>query len=105
MGAYVVTFDRDAAADLVAIRDYIADVRDRAFADAFVDRIIAYCEGLAETPFRGALRDHISPGLRIVGWRKTVTVAFEVSEEARTVAILGVFYRGRDVLSALRARK
>ena len=104
MPRYTVTFDRDAVADLSEIRDYIAKARDREFANAFIDRIVSYCESFARLPHRGTKRDKVRPGLRTVGWRRTVTVAFQVSDADRTVVVLGIFYRGRDVEGALRSR-
>jgi len=104
MARYAVIFDREATDDLARIRDHIAPLRGLDFANAFVDRIIVYCESFAHVPHRGAKRDAIRAGLCTVGWRKTVTIAFEVSDEAERVAILGVFYRGRDVLTALGER-
>ena len=105
MPRYSVIFDRDAEADLAAIRDHIAIARDPDFADQFIERVIAYCASFTTVPHRGTRRDAIRLGLRTVGWRKTVTIAFEVSDEAKRVIILGAFYRGRDVLSALRERQ
>jgi toxin ParE1/3/4 len=102
---YTVIFDRDAEADLLSIRDYIARVRDPDFAQRFVEKIVDYCELFDRAPHRGTLKDEVRPGLRIAGWRKTVTIAFEVIEDKRQVNVLGVFYRGRDVLEALEKRK
>ncbi len=39
-------------------------------------------------------RDDLRPGLRFVGFRRGVTVAFTVTEE--NVEILGIYYSGRD---------
>ncbi len=105
MARFTVLFDRDARADLTGIRDHFAKVRDAAFAESFVERIIIYCESLATVPHRGTRRDNILPGLRTLGWRKTVTIAFQVSDATKRVLVLGVFYRGRDVLSVLRDRQ
>ena len=105
MARFEVIFDRDAEADIESIRDYMAGARDLEFANGFADRLISYCESFADLPHRGTRRDEILPGLRTVGWRRTITVAFEVSDETKRVTILGVFYRGRDVLNLVRDRK
>ena len=105
MARYTVIFDRDARTDLTEIRDYIAEARDLEFANAFVERIISYCESFATVPHRGAKRDAVRPGLRTVTWRRTVTIAFEVRDATSQVIVLGAFYRGRDVESVLRQRK
>lgn len=105
MARFEVIFDRDAESDLASIRDYLTEARDREFANAFADRLISYCESFADLPHRGTRRDEIHPNLRTVGWRRTVTVAFEISEATKRVIILGLFYRGRDVFGLLRERK
>jgi toxin ParE1/3/4 len=102
---HTVVFDRDARADLGGIRDYIAKARDDEFAEAFVRRVILYCESFATIPHRGTKRDKIRPGLRTITWRRTITIAFIVSDATKQVVILGAFYRGRDVLSALKQRQ
>lgn len=105
MTRYSVIFERDATSDLEDIRDYIANERGRDFAHSFVERIVQYCESFGDLPHRGTRRDEIRQGLRTVGWRRTLTVAFEIVENKRQVNILGVFYRGRDVFAALREMK
>lgn len=102
--AATVLFDRAAADDIAAIRDYLTDARDITFANAFAARIVTYCESFGALPHRGTKRDDLLPGLRTVGWRSTITVAFRVSRDSSSVVILGVFYRGRDVEGALRDR-
>ena len=105
MASYAVIIDRDAAADIQSIRNFIAERRSLEFANAFAGRIVAYCESLGALPHRGTKRDEVWPGLRTVAWRRAITVAFEVSDETKRVTVLGVFYRGRDVLKALEARR
>ncbi|MBU6407784.1 MAG: type II toxin-antitoxin system RelE/ParE family toxin [Alphaproteobacteria bacterium] len=104
MPPYVVVFSPQAADDLAAIRDHLSQVAGPDFANAFVRRIIDHCEGFAQTPHRGSLRDEVRPGLRIVGWRRAITICFAVDDAARRVDIAGVFYRGRDVVGAMRER-
>ncbi len=50
-------------------------------------------------PHRGKPRDDIRPGLRTVGFRRRVVVAFAVLD--RDVVIVGVFYGGRDYTAVL----
>lgn len=45
-------------------------------------------------PERGVRRDDIRPGLRTVGYRRRVTLAFEVTNDL--VSIFGVYYGGQD---------
>lgn len=104
MARYAVVFDRDAHADLAGIRDHIAQARGPDVAEAFIGRLITHCETFATVPHRGTKRDAIRPGLRTVTWRRTITIAFIVSDEQSRVVVLGAFYRGRDVLSVLKRR-
>jgi toxin ParE1/3/4 len=101
---YTVIIDRDAYADLIGIQKYVSEVRDPEFAAEFVAQIVRFCMSLRTIPHRGTRLDALRPNVRTVGWRRTVTIAFQVFDESKSVVVLGVFYRGRDVLSALRKR-
>jgi toxin ParE1/3/4 len=104
MRTFAVVFSPAALDDLAAIRDHISGASSPTIANAFVDRLVRYCEGLARAPHRGTTRDSVRSGLRVVGWRRTVTIAFAVDEAAERVDVAGVFYRGRDVASAVAKR-
>ena len=67
---------------------------ETAVAIAYIRRIREYCEGFADFPERGARRDDIRPGLRIVGFERRVAIAFTFDEER--VRIARIFYGGRD---------
>lgn len=60
----------------------------------YVERIGRFCGGLATASERGARRDDIRPGLRVVGFERSVAVAFTVDEDA--VHIQRIFYGGVD---------
>lgn len=68
-------------------------------AEGYVSAIFDYCEELAAFSFRGIARDDLRPGLRTIGFRRRVVIAFAVQE--RTVEILGVYYGGQDYESLL----
>lgn len=104
MQQFSVVFSPAAAEDLASIRAHIAGASSIAIADGFVERLIAHCEGLALAPHRGAVRDEIRAGLRVIGWRRTITIAFAVDDEAHRVDIAGVFYRGRNVAEEMSRR-
>ena len=104
MKRYTVHVNRDAAADLIGIRDYIRGIRGREFAEEFTGRIVAYANTLQRAPHRGTMHNEIRPGLRTVTWDKAVTLAFSVSDKARSVTIVAIFYRGRDILTELKKR-
>ena len=93
MTGYRVVFRREAIQQLEELYDYIADAGSPENAARYTEAIVTYCEGLTDFFHRGSARNDIRPGLRTVGYRKRVVIAFAVLDE--TVAILGIFYGGR----------
>lgn len=89
-----VVYGPEAADDLDWIYATIADARDALTAFRYERRIRAFCERLELASERGARRDDVRAGLRVVGFEKRVTVAFSVDDD--TVIILRVFYGGAD---------
>jgi toxin ParE1/3/4 len=83
-----------ATRQLEDLYEYVAQASGAGRANAFVGSIVHYCDRLATSPLRGTRRDDLRPGLRIVGFRRRVTIAF--SATAESVEILGVFYGGRS---------
>lgn len=100
MTRYRVVFRREALHQLEDLYDFIADAGSPANAAGFVESIVSFCEGLSDFPYRGMAREDLRPGLRTIGYRKRVVIAFAVLDE--TVAIVGVFYGGRDHEQVLR---
>ena len=91
---HVVIFSPVAQQQLDALYLEIISSKTPAVAEKFTSSIVDYCERLARFPRRGKLRDDLRPGLRTVGFRRRVTIAFSVEEEY--VVILGIFYGGQD---------
>ncbi|ECI7686014.1 type II toxin-antitoxin system RelE/ParE family toxin [Salmonella enterica subsp. enterica] len=89
-----IRFTPKALSHLDEIEIYIEAAASPGVAARYVDAIVDFCERLADFPQRGAARDDVRPGLRLVGFRHRVTIAFAVTPEA--VNILGVYYGGRD---------
>jgi plasmid stabilization system protein ParE len=56
--------------------------------------------GLETFPLRGASRDDLGPGVRLLGFERRVAIAYAVEDDE--VVILGVFYGGRDFEAILR---
>lgn len=63
-------------------------------AEGFISAILDYCDGLAAFPFLGQSRDDLRPGLRTIGFRRRVIIAFAITNEI--VQILGIYFGGRD---------
>jgi len=80
---------------LESLHRYIAENGFESRADRFVDDIITHCQGLATFPMRGVSREDIAPGLRIIGFRRRVSIAYAVTEGA--IYIAGIYYAGRNV--------
>ena len=96
---YRIAFHPKAEAELEQLYDDIADRASPAIAWNFVAGIRDHCVGLSTFPQRGTERVEIMPGLRIVGYRRAVSIAFAV--EGERVLILGVFYAGRNITPEL----
>ena len=89
-----VVFTPEAEEQLVDLYHYITTVGSPEAAARYTDSILTFCEELAAFPNQGRARDDIRPGLRIIGYRRRVVVAFAVTGHA--LLIVGVFYGGRD---------
>ena len=74
----------------------LCDGAERAI--GYIDRIEEYCRGLALFPERGARRDDLRSGLRVVGFERRALIAFHVSADA--VTILRILHGGRDLQTA-----
>lgn len=81
--------------DLVGLRDYIRSESGPKAALRFVRQVRAYCSRLAMFSERGMRRDEISPGLRVIGYRRRVAIVFHVDGDI--VRIARILYRGRDL--------
>ena len=91
-----VVFSPEARDDLTRLGDWIAEHAGAAVALAYLDRLETYCMGLELASERGHRRDDIRPGLRVVGFERSVAIAFTVSPEH--VTILRLYYGGRSML-------
>lgn len=96
---YRIVFHPEAEAELEQLYDDIAERASPAVAWDFVAGIRDHCLGLSTFPQRGTERVEVMPGLRIVGYRRAVSIAFAVDGER--VLILGIFYAGRNITPEL----
>ncbi|TQX85198.1 MULTISPECIES: type II toxin-antitoxin system RelE/ParE family toxin [Rhizobium] len=102
--AYRIIYNLQAEAELDALYvDIAMEAGDRIAAE-YVDGVMTFIEGLENFPHRGTIRESSVPGLRIIGYKRSVSVAFSVRGD--DVLILGVFARGRDITEeVLKERK
>ena len=73
--------------------DWIAAQSSIDIADGYAKRLELFCSGLDLASERGTKRNDIRLGLRIIGFERRVTIAFEV--EMDMVTILRLFYGGQ----------
>jgi toxin ParE1/3/4 len=91
---YSVAFTRRAQADLHGLFDYLADRFDLTNAQRYVAQIEKTCLSLGTMPNRGTERPDLRPGLRTMGFRRRITIAFRVKGDS--VSILRILYGGRS---------
>ena len=90
-----VTYSARARRQLLALYIYIAERSGVRRANDYIARIERYCQGFTTFPHRGTRCDDISPGLRIIGFERRVTIAFRVF--ADEVVIAQILYGGQDI--------
>jgi len=91
---YRVAFTRRAQADLHGLFDYLADRFGLTNAQRYVEQIERSCLSLGTMPNRGTERSDLRPGMRTMGFRRRVTIAFRVKGDS--VTILRILYGGRS---------
>lgn len=89
-----VIFTPEADDQLLELHRYLAAAGSAEVAARYAESIVAFCEDLGTFPKRGRARDDIRSGLRTVGFKRRVVIAFAVLGQA--VVIVGIFYGGRD---------
>ena len=93
-----VSFRPAAQDDLEGLFDFLRVAAGARVANGYVERVLVTCLGLSDFPSRGAPRNDLHPGIRMIGFERRVTIFYRVSEE---VEIVRVLYAGRDVGAAL----
>lgn len=94
-----IAFTPEAEEQLVELYRHIAAAGSLEAAARYMDSIVTFCEGLVDFPYRGRSRDDIRPGLRTIGFRRRVVIAYAVVDEV--TLIVGIFYGGRNYEVAL----
>jgi toxin ParE1/3/4 len=98
--SHTIVVSPAARAQLDDLYDYIAAAASPATALRFTGAILDRLEELRDFPDRGTMRHDLLPGLRTVGFRRRVTIAFVV--EPAEVLVVGIFYGGQDFEAVLR---
>lgn len=97
---YRVIFNPEARIDLLNLYSYIADRSGEERALAYIQRIEETCFSLQTFPFRGEPWKSARPGLRVLGFERRVSIAFQINSDA--VVIFRVLYGGRNLKRLLK---
>ena len=97
-----IAFHAGAEAEIDELYELLLAQAGATVAGHYVGGIYDLIEGLRTFPERGSLREGKVPGLRVIGYRHRVSIAFTVQKDV--VYVLGVFYGGRDVQTLLEER-
>jgi toxin ParE1/3/4 len=95
-----IVVSNEARAQLDDLYDYIAAATSSATALRFTNAILDQLESPRDFPNVGTTRDDILAGLRTIGFRRRVTIAFVV--EPTEVLVVGIYYGGQDFEAVLR---
>ncbi len=90
-----IVYLSDATLDLNRIYSEIAAAAGSRTADRFFVGLIAFIRALETFPERGSVRSSLIPGLRIIGYRHSISLVFIV--RGNDVVIVGVFRRGQNI--------
>ncbi|MBZ5762275.1 type II toxin-antitoxin system RelE/ParE family toxin [Rhizobium sp. VS19-DR104.2] len=92
---YTVRFSPEAREDVGKLLEYLVPRAGEAISRAYIGRLRAFCEGFETFPKRGTVRTDHLPGLRVIGFERSASVAFVVEDES--VIILRIFHGGQDI--------
>jgi len=90
-----VVFAPEAEDDLLQLYHFISEFAGDDRAMAYIEQVEKYCRGFENFPERGRKRDDLFPGLRVVGFKRRITIAFHISPD--TVTFDRILYGGRDL--------
>lgn len=97
MKRYKVDYFITAEQDLADLAEYIAARSSEEIAMKFITALIEECESLYIAPHRGTKRRDLRPDMRVIGFKRVISILFRVEEELDLVVILGISYRGRQL--------
>ena len=92
---YRIVYHEKSEGELDELYENIALRAGLAIAGNYVGSILDFIDSLRTFPERGTIRQSNIPGLRIIGYRRSVSIAFVVQDDV--VMILGVFHRGQNI--------
>lgn len=96
-----VVFRPIANDDLDSLRRYLTEEAGLAVAEDYLDRLEAACLELGTLADRGAPRDDLRPGLRMLVVERRILILYRVA--TREVRIVRILHGSRDLVRAVRA--
>jgi len=93
-----VVFRPSVLSDLKDLHDFI-EIDSPVAAARYVEQIEEFCMSLSEFSERGTTRNDLGPGMRTIGFRRRIMIAFVVGESF--VEIARILYGGRDLGQAM----
>ena len=96
MKVYGVAYTRGARENILELTEYIAEKSSRRIASRYIASLVRECESLRNAPQRGTKRQDLRPNMRVIGYKRAVSIVFRVEEEESIVVILGFSYRGHS---------
>lgn len=91
---YTVRLTHAAQRDIDELLEYLVPIAGQTVALGYISRLKYFLARLEEFPKRGTVRSDILEGLRIIGFERSLSVAFVV--EGNVVHILRILNRGRQ---------
>ncbi|MDF1489208.1 type II toxin-antitoxin system RelE/ParE family toxin [Tessaracoccus caeni] len=95
-------YSPEALAQLEEIETYLIERAGPSVADAYLDRLLDFCDGIATAPPAGHHRDDLLPGLRTRIFERHRVVCFLVT--ADDIHIIAIFSTVQDWEQTLRDR-
>lgn len=92
---YTVRLSHAAQRDIDELLDYLVPRAGEAVARGYIGRVKAFLGGFEAFPKRGTVRSDTREGLRVIGFERSLSIAFTVKED--TVYILRVLTKGQEV--------
>jgi toxin ParE1/3/4 len=101
MKLYEVRYSPGAREDISELTEFIASKSSGEIAFRYIASLVRECESLRNAPQRGNKRSDLRPNMRLIGFKRAVSIVFRVEENESLVVILGFSYRGQSLSKVL----
>jgi plasmid stabilization system protein ParE len=92
---YAVRLSFQAQRDIDALLDYLKPLAGETAALAYLARLERFLRRFETFPKRGSVRDDTRDGLRVIGFERSLSIAFVVEHD--TVHILRILSKGQQL--------